>query len=143
MSMTSGNFSAIVSPDLTKEVQSYTVGVAAGAGVAQVVNPTIPVQATTVYNYTNNLMRAIVTFSVGITNTGAAATRTFLIPPGATASIDFADHDGDNAVGAIDGIDSLSLSAVTPVAGAVTEGGALALAAAATAGFVYLNFSAS
>jgi hypothetical protein len=96
----------------------------------------------TTYNYTSNLIRGTVTFSAGIISTGVAATRTFLIPPGASASIDFADHDGDNAVGSIDGIDSVSYVAVNP--GVVTaESSTLVAAAAAVAGSVYVNFAAS
>lgn len=143
MSMTSGSFSPAVPADVTKEVQSYAVGVAAGAGAAQVVKPTVPVQAVTAYNYTNNVMRATVTYSAGITSATAAAVRTFLVPPMGTASLDWADHDGDNATGSVDGIDSVSLIAVTPVAGAVSEASTLAAVTAAQAGFVYLNFSAS
>jgi hypothetical protein len=142
MSMTGGAFSAPISPDLTKEVQSFVVSIPAGAGVAQVVNPNVPVQSMTTYNYTSNLIRGTVTFSAGIISTGVAATRTFLIPPGASASIDFADHDGDNAVGSIDGIDSVSYVAVNP--GVVTaESSTLVAAAAAVAGSVYVNFAAS
>lgn len=140
MSTTSGSFAAILQPDLTKEAVGYTVGVAAGAGAAQVVNPAVPVQSVTIYNYTTNLMRATVTFTEGITSTG---TRTVLVPPSATATVDFANNDGDNAVGAIDGIDSVSLIAVTPAAGAVTEASMIPEATAAVAGFVYLNFAAS
>lgn len=142
MSMTNGSFAAPISPDLTKEVQSFVVAIPAGAGAAQVVNPTVPVQAFTAYNYSNNLVRGTVTFSAGVTASGVAATRTFLVPPGASASIDFADHAGDNAVGSVDGIDSVSFIAVD--AGAATaEAGTLAATATASAGLVYVNFSAA
>ena len=142
MSMTNGSFAAPLSPDLSKAVESFVVGVQAGAGVAAVVNPSVPMQALTAYNYTSNLLRATVTFSAGIVGTNAAPVRTFLIPPGATATLDFADHSGDNAVGAIDGIDSVSVIAVIP--GAVTaEASTLAAATAAVAGVAYINFSAS
>jgi hypothetical protein len=140
--LTNGSFSIPLSPDVTKEVGAFVVGIPAGAGVAQVVNPAVPVQSVTAYNYTTNLIRGTVTFSAGVTATGVAATRTFLVPPGATYSLDFSNHDGDNAVGAIDAIDSISFIAVLP--GAVTaEASALVAATAAVAGVVYLNFASA
>jgi hypothetical protein len=118
------------------------VGIPAGAGVAQVVNPTVPVQGLTAYNYTTNVLRGTVTFSAGVTGTNAAPVRTFLVPPGATYSLDFSDHDGDNAVGAVDAIDSVSFIAVAP--GAVTaEASTLVAATAAAAGLAYVNFAAA
>lgn len=142
MSMTNGSFAAPLTPDLTKAVESYVVGIPAGAGVAQVVNPTVPVQGLTAYNYTSNVLRGTVTFSAGVTGVNAAAVRTFLVPPGATYSLDFSDHDGDNAVGAIDAIDSVSLIAVAP--GAVTaEASTLLAATAAVAGLAYINFASA
>lgn len=144
MSTTAGSFSAPIAPDLNKEVQSFAVGVAAGAGVAQVVNPSIPVESVTAFNYSNNLLRATVTFTAGINATGTTTSRTFLIPPGATASYDWADEGAtDSVVGGLGPIDSLSVQAVAPVAGAVSESGTLAAATAATAGFVYFNFGSS
>jgi len=71
--MTNGSFSAPLAADLTKEIQSFVAYIPAGAGVAQVVNPSVPVQGVTAYNYTANLVRATVTFTAGITTTGAAA----------------------------------------------------------------------
>jgi hypothetical protein len=140
MSMTTGSFSAPISPDLTKVIESYVVGVTAGAAVASVVNPTVPVQGLTAYNYTSNVMRGTVTFTAGITGVNAAALRTFLVPPGATYSVDFADHDGDNAVGAIDAIDSVSFIAVAP--GAVTaEASTLVASTTTVAGNLYVNFT--
>jgi len=142
MSMTNGSFAAPLTPDLTKAVESYVVGIPAGAGVAQVVNPTVPVQGLTAYNYTSNVLRGTVTFSAGVTGVNAAPVRTFLVPPGATYSLDFSDHDGDNAIGAIDAIDSVSLIAVAP--GAVTaEASTLLAATAAVAGLAYINFASA
>jgi hypothetical protein len=139
MSVTSGSFSAPLGPDLAKEIQSYVIGIPAGAGVAQTVNPTVAVQAVTLFNYTNNLLRATVTFSAGIVAAGAAATRTFLVPAGATYTIDFSAHGNDNVVGAVDAIDSLSVIAV--VSGAATaEASTLTAATAAVAGVAYANF---
>jgi hypothetical protein len=142
MSMTGGAFSAPISPDLTKEVQSFVVAIPAGVGVAQVVNPSVPVQSVTTYNYSSNVVRGTVTFSAGVVSTGIAATRTFLVPPGASASIDFADHDGDNAIGSVDGIDSISFIAVTPGV-ATTEASTLVATATAVAGLLYVNFASS
>lgn len=143
MSTTAGSFSAPIAPDLTKEVQSFVAAIPAGAAVAQVVNPTVPVESVTAYNYTNNLLRATVTFTAGITATGAAATRTFLIPPGAVASYDWADEgNSDNAQGSLGAIDSLSVIAVA--AGAATaEASTLANNAASVAGLAYFNFGSS
>lgn len=138
MAMTNGSFAAPITPDLTKVVESYVVGIPAGAGVAQIVNPTVPVQGLTAYNYTTNVLRGTITLSAGVTGTNAVALRTFLVPPGATYSVDFSDHDGDNAVGAIDAIDSVSFIAVAP--GDVTaEASTLVAAVAAAAGVAYVN----
>jgi hypothetical protein len=140
--MTSGSFAAPISPDLTKAIESYVVGIPAGAGVAQLVSPTVSVQGLTAYNYTSNLLRGTVTFSAGVTGTNAAGVRTFLVPPGATYSVDFSDHDGDNAVGSVDAIESVEFIAVTP--GAVTaEASTLTAAVSAVAGVAYVNFSAA
>lgn len=140
--MTGGAFSAPISPDLTKEVQSFAVSIPTGVGVAQVVNPNVSVQSLTAYNYSSNLIRGTITFSAGVVTTGAPATRTFLVPPGASASLDFAEHDGDNATGSVDGIDSVSFIAVSP--GVVTtESSTLTPAVNAVAGLVYVNFAAA
>jgi hypothetical protein len=142
MSMTGGAFSAPISPDLTKEVQSFVVAIPAGVGVAQVVNPNIPVQSVTAYNYSSNVVRGTVTFSVGVVSAGVAATRTFLVPPGASASIDFADHYGDNATGSVDGVDSISFIAVIPGV-TTTEASTLVAATTAVAGLMYVNFASA
>jgi hypothetical protein len=138
MSATSGSFNAPLSPDLSKEVVSYVVGIPAGTGIAQPVVPAVKTQAVTVFNTTANLLRVTVTFSAGIVAAGIAATRTFLVPAGATFSADFSDHDGDNATGAIDAIASLSVIAVAP--GAVTaEASTLLASTAAVAGLLCVN----
>ena len=142
MAVSSGAFAAPISPDLTKEAQSFVVGIPAGAGVAQVVNPGVPVQGFTFYNYTSNVLRGTVTFTAGVVSATGAALRTFLVPPGATYSADYSAHDGDNAVGAIDAIDSVSVVAVIP--GAVTaEASTLGAATAAVAGLAYVNFTSA
>jgi hypothetical protein len=143
MSTTAGSFAVPVAPDLNKEVQSFVAAIPAGTAVAQVVNPTVPVESVTAYNYTSNLLRATVTFTAGINATGAAATRTFLIPPGAVASYDWADEGAtDNAIGALGAIDSLSVIAVN--AGAATaEASTLAANATSVAGLAYFNFGSS
>lgn len=142
MSLTNGSFAAPISPDTTKAVESYVVSIPAGAGVAQVVNPTVPVQGFTAYNYTTNLLRGTVTFSAGVVGVNAAPVRTFLVPPGATYSLDFADHDGDNAVGAVDAIDAVSFIAVAPGV-ATAEASTLVAATAASAGLAYVNFASA
>jgi hypothetical protein len=142
MAATSGSFSAPISPDLSKEVVSYIVGIPAGAGVAQPVIPAVKTQAVTVFNTTANLLRVTVVFSAGIVAAGVAATRAFLVPAGATFSADFSDHDGDNANGAVDAITSLSVIAVA--SGAVTaEASTLLASAAAVAGVAVVNFVAA
>jgi hypothetical protein len=143
LSTTAGSFNAPTLPDLAKEVQSFVAVLPAGAAVAQVIDPTVPVEAVTAYNYSQNLLRATVTFTATITATGAAATRTFLIPPGATASYDWADEaSSDNAQGSIGAIASLSVIAVT--AGAATaEASTLVANATSVAGLAYFNFGSS
>lgn len=143
MATTAGSFNAPTLPDLAKEVQSFVAVIPAGAAVAQVVNPTVAVEALTGYNYSQNLLRATVTFTAGITATGAAATRTFLIPPGATASYDWASEgSSDNAQGSLGAIESLSVIAVT--AGAATaEASTLVANATSAAGLAYFNFGSS
>jgi hypothetical protein len=142
MAMTGGSFSAPLSPDLSKEVGSFVAAIPAGAGVAQVVDPAVPVQSATLYNTSPNLVRATFTFTAGIVALGVAATRCILVPAGGTATVDFADHDGDNAVGALDGINSISVIAVIP--GTVTtEASTLLAATAAVAGNVYINVASS
>lgn len=145
MSITNGSFAAPVAPDLSKEVESFIVAVAAGAGAAQIVNPTQPQQGFTAYNVSNNWMRGTIVFTAGVVAVGAAATRTFVIPPGGTASEDFADEGmTDSATGAIGAIDSISFIAVTPPAsGTVVESSALVAAAVAVAGHVAVNFASA
>jgi hypothetical protein len=145
MAITGGTFSAPLSPDLTKEVGSYAVAIPAGAGVVQLIDPSVAFQSATIYNPTRNLIRATITFSIGILTTGLAATRCKLIPPGGTDTIDFSDHDGDNAVGAIDAIDSISFVAVMP--GTTTaEASTLGLTTTADpafAGNLYVNLASA
>jgi hypothetical protein len=142
MAITSGSFNATLPPDLTKEVVSYVVGIPSGAGVAQAVTPAIKAQAVTVFNATANLLRCAVTFSAGIVSAGVAATRTFLVPAGGSFSVDFANHEGDNAVGAIDAITGISLIAVQP--GTVTaEASTLVASTAAVAGLAYVNLASA
>ena len=83
-------------------------------------------------------------FTAGITAVGAAATRVFLIPPGGTYSADFADEGAsDNAIGALNAIDSVSLIAVIAPAAGVVEASTLLAATAAIAGYVAINFASA
>jgi hypothetical protein len=143
LSLTNGSFAAPTAADLNKEVESFAVTIAAGAGVAAVVDPAQPEEGVTVFNVSNNVVRATVTFSAGIVAAGGAATRAFLVPAGGTASIDWADSGAtDSAQGALGAIDSLSIAPVAiPVAAGVVEASALALATTATAGYVLVNFA--
>jgi hypothetical protein len=143
MSLTNGSFAAPTAADLNKEVESFAVTIVAGAGVAQVVNPAQAEEGVTVFNVSNNVIRATVVFSAGIVAAGGAATRAFLVPAGGTASIDWADSGAtDSAQGNIGAIDSLSIVPVTiPVAAGVVEASTLAVAAAATPGYVLVNFA--
>lgn len=145
MALSNGSFVLPGIPDLSKEVESRLVTILAGAGVAQVVNPAVPMEGVTVYNYSGNWIRGVITLSAGIAAVGTAATRAFLVPPQASYSVDFAD-DGNagSAVGAIGAIDSISVAPVaTPIAAGVVEASTLALSAAAVAGFVAFNFTTS
>jgi hypothetical protein len=139
MAATSGSFNAALSPDLSKEVVSFVVAIPAGGGTITTVTPTVKTQAVTVFNPTPNLIRATVIFSAGVVAAGAAATRTFLVPTGATFSADFSDHDGDNAIGAVDAIAGISFTAVAPGA-ATAESSTLTAATAAVAGLIFANF---
>lgn len=145
MSITNGSFSAPIAPDLAKEAEAFVYTIAAGAGVVGVVNPAQPQQGFTAYNVSNNAVRGTITFTAGIVAAGAAATRVFLIPAGGTYTADFADESlTDSATGAIGAIDSISYVPVTvPAAAGVAEVSTLAVAAAATAGFVVTNFASA
>lgn len=142
MSLTSGNFSAPIAPDLAKEVESHIITIVAGAGVAQVSNPAQAQQGFVAFNVSNNLIRGTVTFSAGIVAAGGAATRTFLIPAGGTLAQDYADESvTDSATGAIGAIDSISFVPVTaPVVAGVVESSTLAVAAAATGGYIAVDY---
>lgn len=143
MSTTSGFFNASTTPDNTHEVESFVSTIVAGAGVAQVVNPTQPEQSATVFNYSANWVRGIVTFTTGVTALGGAATRAFLVPPNGTFNLDFSsENDAASAAGVLGSIDSISLAPVAmPVAAGVVEASTLGLAAAASAGYVAVNFA--
>ena len=142
MSLTSGNFSAPIAPDLAKEVESHIVTIVAGAGVAQVSNPAQPQQGFVAFNVSNNLIRGTVTFVAGIVAVGGAPTRTFLIPAGGTLAQDYADESTtDSATGAIGAIESISFVPVTaPVVAGVIESSTLAVAAAATGGYIAVDY---
>lgn len=145
MSITNGSFSAPVSPDLSKELESQVGTIAAGAGAAMVFNPAQPQQGATVYNVSNNVIRGTVTLTAGTVALGAAATRAFTVPAGGTYSFDLADEGlTDSATGAIGAIDSISIVPVTvPAAAGVAEASTLAVAVAATAGYVVVNFASA
>jgi hypothetical protein len=139
MAATSGALTATITPDLTKEVASFVVAIPAGLGIITTVIPAVKTQSVTIFNPTANLIRATFTFSPGIVSAGVAATRAVLVPAGATFSADFSDHDGDNAVGAIDAITNVSFTAVN-IGSTTAEASTLANATAAIAGMVIANF---
>lgn len=142
MSISSGSFAAPIPADNTKEAWSSVVGFAAGAGVAQAINPPNPMSAFTLFNTTSNVLRGTIAFTAGTTAVGAAATQTFLVPAGGTLSVDFQEHDGDNAVGQLMSIDSVTLIPVT--VGAITaEASTLAASAATIAGVALISFTAA
>ena len=142
MSMTNGSFSAPIPPDNTKEAWSAVAAFAAGAGVAAVVNPPNPMSAYTLFNTTANVLRGTIAFTAGTISVGAPATQTFLVPAGGSISQDFQDHDGDNAIGQLMSIDSITL---LPVAVGVVTADASTLVAspATTAGVALISFSAA
>jgi hypothetical protein len=104
-----------------------------------------PQQGATIYNVSNNVIRGTVVLTAGTVAVGAAATRTFTVPAGGTYSFDLADEGTtDSATGAIGSIDSISIVPVTvPVAAGVVEASVLAVAAAATAGYVVVNWASA
>lgn len=145
MSLTSGSFALTpvpVAPDLAKEVESHIITIVAGAGVAQVSNPAQNQQGFLVFNNSTNLIRGTVTFSAGIVAAGGAATRTFLIPANGTLAQDYADESTtDSVAGSIGAIDSISFVPVTaPAAAGVAESSTLAVATAATAGNIIVDY---
>lgn len=139
MSTTNGSFSPVGAPDLSKAAESYVVAVAAGAGAAQVINPVQPQQSFTFFNTTNNWMRGIITYVAGVAGTGTGA---FLVPPGGTYTWDTADHDGDNALGSINSIESISVAPVA-IGAATAAAETLSLSAAAVAGVAAINFASA
>jgi hypothetical protein len=145
MSITNGSFSAPIVPDLAKELESQVGTIAAGAGVPMVFNNLQPQQGATIYNVSNNVIRGTVVLTAGTVAVGAAATRTFTVPAGGTYSFDLADEGTtDSATGAIGSIDSISIVPVTvPATAGVVEASVLAVAAAATAGYVVVNWASA
>jgi hypothetical protein len=141
-STTSGSFvPSAATADLAKEVGSHVAVIPAGGNVAQVVNPAVPQQSLTAYNLSSQYIRGTVTLSVGITATGAAATRVFLLPPNATYSLDLGSSI-DDLTGNIEAIDSISYQAVTVAATA--ESGTLAAAGALAANAIIVtNFGSN
>lgn len=139
--MAATNAYAISQPvaDNAKNVGSNVVAIAAGAGVAQVVTPIVPQHGLTVENMTSNWIRLSWTFTAGIVAGGAAANRVSLIPPNRGWTFDFGDHAGDNALGEITPVTSVSVIAVAAPT-ATIESGALTAATAATAGLVVMNW---
>lgn len=113
---TSGSFtppnSSAVAFDPTKELGSFVVGIPAATNLPQVVNPAVDQQSFTVFNTSSSFVRGTVTFQAGITATGAAATRAFLVPPAGTYSMDFGSDYVDVA-GNIEAIDSIIFVGVT------------------------------
>lgn len=145
MSISSGSFSAPIAPDLSKELESQVGTIVSGAGVPMVFNNLQPQQGATVYNVSNNTIRGTVTLTAGTIALGAAATRTFLVPAGGTYSFDLADESiTDSATGAIGAIDSISIVPVTiPAVAGVVEASTLAVATAAVAGTVFVNWTSA
>lgn len=128
--------------DNNKGVGSNVVLIAAGAGVAQVITPAQPQNAVSVINSTANYIRVTYTLAVGINATGAAATRVRLVMPGIIDNLDLGATDGNSAADVILPITSVSVVAVNTPA-ATSEVGTLAVATAATAGIVVLNWASA
>lgn len=145
MALSSGSFSAPIAPDLGKELESQVGTIAAGAGVPMVFNNLQPQQGATIYNVSGNVIRGTVLLTAGIIALGAAATRAFTIPAGGTYSFDLADEGiTDSATGAIGAIDQITIVPVTvPVAAGVVEASTMVVAAAATAGYVVVNWASA
>jgi hypothetical protein len=143
MSISSGYFQALTTPDLIKEQWSSVQTIVAGAGVAQIHNPPAPMQGVTVLNSSQNWVRGITTFAPGLSGVTPAAQRTFLVAPMGSYSFDLQDEDAaSEAAGAVDGIGSISIvPVVLPVVAGIVESSTLAVAAAATAGYIACNFT--
>lgn len=136
--------------DNAKAVASNVAYFAPGiAGAAQTITPAGGAESASVVNKGNDFIRVLVNFTAGITATPAtAAQRVFVVAPGDAHTVDFADHAGDNAAGAIVPIASITIAPVqmpTGAANSVTESSALALTAAAATlgGSVIVNFASS
>jgi hypothetical protein len=139
MSAIHGSMQQDAVADNKKAVGANVVAIAAGAGAATVVTPSVPQQGANVRNITNNWVRLAWTFAAGITAGGAAANRVTLIPPNSLETLDFGDHEGGASSSQIDPVLSVSVTPVTaPVATA--EAGTLVVSAAATAGLVLINW---
>lgn len=143
MSMTSGSFNAAIATDNIKEVGSHAVVIPAATNAIQTVNPTPAHQAATIYNLSAEYVRVVWTFSAGVTNVGAAATRVSLIPPQATYSLDFSDHDGDTVASNVIPVDQVTFQAVTFPAATAEAGTLTAPASLTAAANLVVNFASA
>jgi hypothetical protein len=105
MAASTGNIGFVPQADNAKAIGAYKVVIPAD-GTPQVVNPTEPYNAATIYNGGSVLVRATLVFVAGITGNDTAATQTQLIDPGATLSFDFTKSDGlvNGELGVVDTI---------------------------------------
>lgn len=139
MSATAGSIGPVpTSPDNVHALGSHVVQIPA-AGTAQVVNPVEDYDALTVYNLSNLLVRATITFRVGITGNATAAQQTQLIPANSTMSFDLSKNV-NLVAGELGAVDSVSFA---PVALPLTtaEGSALTALTANAAATLVVNFA--
>ena len=143
MASTSGSLanSTVASADLGKELTAYDVVIPAATNTAQVINPTAPFDAATVYNKSALYdVRGTVTFVATVTSATTAAERCFVVPPLSVFSFDFSDELNDDATGSSGAIDSISFVALNAPAGTGLSSARVAPATLTAAVVVQVNF---
>lgn len=142
MASTSGSLanSSVAAADLGKEITAHDVVIPL-ANTAQVVNPTVPFDAATVYNLSTVYhLRGVVTLSAGITAATPAAERAFVVPPLGVFSFDLSDETNDDATGSIGAIGSISFQALREPAGSGLSSNRAAPAALVAPVIALVNF---
>jgi hypothetical protein len=141
---TNGSFTppaAPLNPDNKHESVSYIYSVAAAAASFSVVsNPAVPVNAFTVFNYSDNTVRGTITWSAGVTVAGTD--NTFIIPPRGVYSPDFSMSNVRAIPSQIDAVDSVKLDLIDISTYTGLTAAAPALASA-QAGSILVNYVAA
>lgn len=133
--------------DNTKSQSSLVATFAPGVvGTTLTATPASPQESVSVVNKGGDTVRVAVNFNTGIVASPAAALRVFLVAPGDSHVVDYADHDGDNSASAVLPILSVTVTPVAlPTAAGVVEASTLPVTTAAQqqGGTVILNFTSS